>query len=467
MARRSNKRKRGNGGEVVNERHKIAELIDSQASKKRKSSPTVENTTGLREEYQSLLARFNPTPDKSVSDGGSVAVTIASQIPQDQPIDGDDEVKDSQVDEKQEDNKPSKRKLRKIAKPSLSELKKSAVYPEVIEWYDCDAQYPTLLVKIKSSKNVVPVPAHWQTKREYLSGRSLLEKRPFELPDIIKQTDIEVMRKTIPGEEDGQDDPSLKQISRARIQPKLGSLDMDYKKLHDVFFKLGARWKPDILLPYGDEYYENRNLYDEAIWKKYEREKRPGTISSKLREIMGISEGQLPPWCSKMKAAGMPPSYPNLKIAGLNWGIENLNGEVYGVLDKPETAKSPSSLFGTIISLDDEPSAIEESDTRQESVLVEPAEQKIEPAESTMIDDERKQSIQTLDTPLPAEANVPRESSSAPKTLYTVLKEKVVDGAAVDQGPAYVMPGAAEEQDDQPKESSEEQQDQNDIEFKF
>lgn len=47
-------------------------------------------------------------------------------------------------------------------------------------------------------------------------------------------------------------------------------------------------------------------------------EKRPGAISQKLREALGMpSELAPPPWLHNMQRIGMPPSYPHLKIAGL------------------------------------------------------------------------------------------------------------------------------------------------------
>ncbi|QLQ81862.1 hypothetical protein HG537_0G01160 [Torulaspora globosa] len=462
MARRSNRRRRGNESPGVDEKLKIAKLIESQSPRKRRNSYKPEETSGLREQYSSLLSRYSCPSDQPLDDSSGLVASVDQRVPDDEKNQGEN----APMDGKRHDDKVSKRKLRKMAKPSLSELKRLAIYPEVIEWYDCDAQYPALLVNIKSSKNVVPVPGHWQTKREYLSGRSLLEKKPFELPDIIKQTDIEVMRKTIPEGENGKDDPSLKQISRARVQPKLGSLDIDYKKLHDVFFKLGARWKPDILLAYGDQYYENRNLYEEALWKRYRDQKRPGRISSKLRQAMGLSEGQLPPWCTKMKTVGLPPSYPDLKIAGLNWDIENLRGEVYGTLKGPGATKTTHPLFGTIISAYDEPDTAKESKTKQEEAQEQTTE-RLEPVKTITIDDRKQVTLTTDVSPLSGNL-IPQESSKKPKALYTVLKEKVVEQTSRHQGVAYVMPDAVEQDDNQTQaEVSEQTEGETDTKFKF
>ncbi|SCU90026.1 LADA_0F01354g1_1 [Lachancea dasiensis] len=261
----------------------------------------------------------------------------------------------------------SVRKKRQQAKPTLADLKSMVIYPELIQWFDCDGPNPLLLTKIKSSKNVVSVPSHWQLKREYLSGRSVLAKKPFELPDIIRHTNIEEMRNTLPQE--ATEERSLKESSRARIRPKLGSLDLDYRKLHDAFFKIGRHWKPDYMLPYGDLFYENRNLEDERKWRKMERSLRPGRLSKDLRAALGLPEGKLPPWCSKFNELGMPPSYSDYKVAGVNWDISNLHGDVYGSLESNRESPQDIPLFGQIVHLDsDSDNDIDEGDLNNEQV---------------------------------------------------------------------------------------------------
>lgn len=477
MARRSGRRSQKSGKNLVEDRTSIARLIDSRAAvhheKQNKTSKDgTPQTTKLQEQFGAVLDRFKIPIEKSSSDSGiEQTYSLVHQVKG-----SEDQVREDNNTQNEEDKKPdmkemSKRKLRKLTKPSLSQLKSSSIYPQVIEWYDCDAPYPYLLATIKSSKNVVPIPGHWQMKREYLSGRSLMEKRPFELPDVIKQTDIEIMRKTLPDKEAAQNDKSLKEISRARVQPKMGSLDIDYKKLHDVFFKLGANWKPEVLLSFGDVYYENRNLYDEAQWKKLEKEKTVGRLSSGLREIMGISEGQLPPWCMKMKNLNMPPSYPNLKVAGLNWGIENMKGEIYGVLDSPSTNKKTKSLFGTIISIKDE-----NLDSPQEDNSNHIPEEKgkvLRPIQNDYKEKLTEVQSTTVDRPKVEERRLQADDNTK-KSLYTVLKEGTVDDAAGGNGSkaVYVMPGTdgqgSEEREAASSKPEDEKDDQEDIEnFKF
>ena len=56
------------------------------------------------------------------------------------------------------------------------------------------------------------------------------------------------------------------------------------------------------------------------------KEKRPGELSEELRQALGMPTGPEkhrfpPPWLVAMQRYGPPPSYPNLKVAGLNASI--------------------------------------------------------------------------------------------------------------------------------------------------
>lgn len=56
---------------------------------------------------------------------------------------------------------------------------------------------PFLLIELKSYRNTVPVPRHWNAKRKYLAGKRGFERPPFELPDFIKRTGIMEMRESM------------------------------------------------------------------------------------------------------------------------------------------------------------------------------------------------------------------------------------------------------------------------------
>ncbi|CAI5005141.1 CGH_1_HP_G0078940.mRNA.1.CDS.1 [Saccharomyces cerevisiae] len=436
MARTKSRKRSGNNqnknASVVNNKAEIAAMIDARRLEQKKKGGVTNNKgktnkvvdAKLKKEFKDVLQRFqvqeNDTPKEITKDEKNNHVVIVEKNPvMNRKHTAEDELEDTPSDGIEEHL--SARKRRKTEKPSLSQLKSQVPYPQIIEWYDCDARYPGLLASIKCTKNVIPVPSHWQSKKEYLSGRSLLGKRPFELPDIIKKTNIEQMRSTLPQSGlDGQDEKSLKEASRARVQPKMGALDLDYKKLHDVFFKIGANWKPDHLLCFGDIYYENRNLFEETNWKRMVDHKRPGRISQELRAIMNLPEGQLPPWCMKMKDIGLPTGYPDLKIAGLNWDITNLKGDVYGKIipnhhSRPK--KQGRNYFGALISFETPEFENSKEDTqanaengRQDDKIDDEVEHKL---------DHFQEDISEVTS---AEEKLERNEEESEKQLYTVLK---------------------------------------------
>lgn len=51
---------------------------------------------------------------------------------------------------------------------------------------------------------------------------------------------------------------SVKQKNRSRVAPKMGTMDVDYKTLHEAFFK--HQTKPTSLTIFGDLYYEGKEL---------------------------------------------------------------------------------------------------------------------------------------------------------------------------------------------------------------
>lgn len=128
----------------------------------------------------------------------------------------------------------SKRKLKKITRLSVAELKQLVSRPDVVEMHDVTARDPKLLVQLKAHRNTVQVPRHWCFKRKYLQGKRGIEKPPFNLPDFIKRTGIMEMRASL---QDKDESKTLKAKMRERARPKLGKIDIDYQKLHDAFFK--------------------------------------------------------------------------------------------------------------------------------------------------------------------------------------------------------------------------------------
>lgn len=222
-------------------------------------------------------------------------------------------------EEEAETKKKLSRKARKAAtKLSVAELKAIVRKPEIVDWTDTSSQDPKLLVNIKATRNVIPVPTHWQLKREYLSSKRGIEKQTFKLPPFIAETGIAEMRQSAL---DNQAEATLKQKQRERVNPGMNRLDIDYYKLHDAFFR--RQTKPH-LTRYGEIYYEGKE-YETNL-----RHLRPGELSDTLREALNMPLGAPPPWLINMQRIGPPPSYPAMRIPGVTappppgakWGFE-------------------------------------------------------------------------------------------------------------------------------------------------
>ncbi|KAF8563302.1 hypothetical protein P879_06952 [Paragonimus westermani] len=260
----------------------------------------------------------------------------------------------------------SKKKLKRLNRPSVASLKQMVSRPDVVEMWDVCARDPLLLIQLKACRNTVPVPRHWCAKRKYLQGKRGFEKPPFKLPEYIARTGIMEMRQTV---QDKDSDKTLKTKMREKIRPKVGKVDIDYHKLHDAFFKYQTKPKLSI---HGDLYYEGKEFEIKL------KEKKPGNLSEDLRTALGLPSGSgaeryPPPWLIAMQRYGPPPSYPNLKIPGLNapipdgcafgyhpggWGkppVDELGRPVYGdvfgnggnIAGVPPPPPPPTSLDAT------------------------------------------------------------------------------------------------------------------------
>lgn len=107
---------------------------------------------------------------------------------------------------------------------------------------------------------------------------------------------------------------------------------------------------------YIDLGYLFRRYYEGKEFETSLKEKRPGDLSPELVEALSIPPLAPPPWLISMQRFGPPPSYPTLRIPGLNapipegaqWGFHPggwgkppldeynrpLYGDVFGVLPK-------------------------------------------------------------------------------------------------------------------------------------
>lgn len=245
---------------------------------------------------------------------------------------------DDDIPDEEDDGKPkiSKKQRKQMNKVSVAQLKSEVSRPELVEWTDVSSSNPQLLINLKAAKNVIPVPTHWSLKREYLSSKRGIEKPPFALPKFIQETGIAEMRDAVL---EKQAEMTMRQKQRERVQGKLGKLDIDYAKLYDAFFR--RQTKPE-LTRYGEVYYEGKEFETNLVNLK------PGELSEELREALGMAPGHPPPWLINMQRFGPPPSYPNMRIPGVNapippgasWGFQP------GQWGKPPTDDAGKPLFG-------------------------------------------------------------------------------------------------------------------------
>ena len=143
-----------------------------------------------------------------------------------------------------------------------------------------------------------------------------IEKAPFQLPDFIAKTGISDVRGSINDDETSE---TIRQKNRNRVNPKMGALDVDYRTLHDAFFKHQNRQAiRNKLTHHGDLYYEGKEFETNQLLGG-SGGKIGGAMSERLREALGmVNDTTPPPWLVNMQRYGPPPSYPDLKIPGLN-----------------------------------------------------------------------------------------------------------------------------------------------------
>ncbi|XP_066040610.1 LOW QUALITY PROTEIN: splicing factor 3B subunit 2 [Chamaea fasciata] len=260
----------------------------------------------------------------------------------------DRDTSEDEQEKKQEVPKLSKKKLRRMNRFTVAELKQLVARPDVVEMHDVTAQDPKLLVHLKAMRNSVPVPRHWCFKRKYLQGKRGIEKLPFELPEFIKRTGIQEMREAL---QEKEEQKTMKSKMREKVRPKMGKINIDYQKLHDAFFKWQT--KPKLTI-HGDLYYEGKEFETRL------KEKKPGDFSDELRMALGMPVGPNadkvppPPWLIAMQRYGPPPSYPNLKIPGLNSPIPEGCSFGYhaGGWGKPPVDETGKPLYGDVFGTD-------------------------------------------------------------------------------------------------------------------
>uniref|UniRef100_A0A8V5GZJ8 Uncharacterized protein n=1 Tax=Melopsittacus undulatus TaxID=13146 RepID=A0A8V5GZJ8_MELUD len=284
----------------------------------------------------------------------------------------EDDSSEDEQEKKPEVPKLSKKKLRRMNRFTVAELKQLVARPDVVEMHDVTAQDPKLLVHLKATRNSVPVPRHWCFKRKYLQGKRGIEKPPFELPDFIKRTGIQEMREAL---QEKEEQKTMKSKMREKVRPKMGKIDIDYQKLHDAFFKWQT--KPKLTI-HGDLYYEGKEFETRL------KEKKPGDLSDELRIALGMPVGPNahkvpPPWLIAMQRLNSPiPEGCSFGYHAGGWGKppvdetgKPLYGDVFGTnaaefQTKEEEEEIDRTPWGELEPSDEESSEEEEEEESDE-----------------------------------------------------------------------------------------------------
>ena len=390
----------------------------------------------IAEEYESLMSKFVPVDGSNAQQEGSAEYSSAMV----DILDADAHRKAMEAVESAitgESARVSNKEKRLTARMPLASLKAVVSRPDLVDGMDNCSPDPTLLLFCKGHRNAVQVPRHWSNKRNYLANKRGVDKLTFKLPEYIEQTGIAKIRQALIAKEAERD---IKAKQRSKMRPKTGKLDIDYQVLYNAFFKFQT--KPAHMTKFGDIYYEGREAETRYAHK------RPGHVSPLLREALGMIEGCPPPWLINMQRFGPPPSYPHLKIAGLNspipvgsewgyhpggWGkppMDEFGNPTYGGLWNPETDRAAIVDLGNLQARKDlwGEFAEEESEDEEEEVkdvVVTP------PAPiATQVPQFSQGVAVALAPPSAPVPQVPSGISTEPKELYRVLprKEAPVEG---------------------------------------
>ncbi|KAJ2746236.1 hypothetical protein GGI20_001516 [Coemansia sp. BCRC 34301] len=347
----------------------------------------------------------------------------------------------------------SSRKQKKRSRISVAELKQVAPRPEVVEWTDVSARDPGLLVALKATRNTVPVPIHWSQKKKYLQYKRGMEKPPFDLPDFIKATGIMEMREAV---KEKEDEKKAKSTARERTRPKMNKLNLDYQRLHDAFFRFQT--PPKNMTGHGDLFYEGKES-DVAF------NFTPGVLSDALKNALSIPPLAPPPWLINMQRYGLPPSYSDLSIPGLNapipsgaqwgyhpggWGrppVDEAGRPLYGdvfAAPVPDTAQDqvpgsggPIKYWGDLEvnesseeESEDEPSTEEEEAETEEGGQAQAAAISASAADRTveLTDEQLRSGVASmpsgLETPSVLQLRKQIGGETGKKSLYTILPEQ-------------------------------------------
>ncbi|MCL7038975.1 hypothetical protein MKW94_016372 [Papaver nudicaule] len=371
----------------------------------------------------------------------------------DAPVSDQKEEEEEKDDLENEKGGVSNKKKKLQRRMTVAQLKQLCARPDVVEVWDATAADPKLLVFLKSYRNTVPVPRHWSQKRKFLQGKRGIEKQPFQLPAFIAATGIEKIRQAYIEKEDSK---KLKQKQRECMQPKMGKMDIDYQVLHDAFFKHQTKPK---LTSHGELYHEGKEFEVKL------REMKPGMLSKELKEALGMAEGAPPPWLINMQRNGPPPSYPHLKIRGLNAPIPPGCSFGYhpGGWGKPPVDEYGRPLYGDVFGVQQEEELNYEEEPVDRSKHWGDLEEEVEseeeeedtPPEEEDLDDGIESVGRDSVTTAPSGVETPdlidlrkAQRKEPEKQLFQVLaekEEKIAPGTLLGTTHTYVVDAGAQE----------------------
>jgi hypothetical protein len=200
----------------------------------------------------------------------------------------------------------------------VEELKLVAPDPNKVEIHDANAPDPVFYVRLKAHAHSIPVPRHWMQRSLFLSHQIDREPSDDIVPSFIEKTGVAAMRPE----------------AARNVNPK--ALAVPYLAGHP---KLPVT-------EFGDVFYEGKDM--RARFRRF----RPGVMSDRLKQALGMTKNAPPPWLYGMQKLGkLPPSYPTVKVPGLNaplpsgarWGLSK------GEWGQPARAADNSLIFGSVL----------------------------------------------------------------------------------------------------------------------
>eukprot|EP00760_Papus_ankaliazontas_P009307 PhM_4_TR1400/c0_g1_i1/m.70326/K12829/SF3B2, SAP145, CUS1; splicing factor 3B subunit 2 len=219
---------------------------------------------------------------------------------------------------------------------TTAKLKLVVERPDLVETHDANSRDPLFLLHLKAYRNTVAVPTHWQQKRRFLAKRRGLDlQTKYQLPNDVAATGVATIRRYYVEKAAAKATPGTKGPSST------GRIDVEYDKLQECFLH---QTRPR-MTSFGETYYEGREYEIRC------KDARPGLVSARLRKALGMpTDESPPPWLPNMQTHGPPPSYPSLKLPGVNapipkgaqWGFGR------GQWGKPPTDALGNGLFGDI-----------------------------------------------------------------------------------------------------------------------